>query len=324
MERVSQCLLREVQKNFPLVSEPYKELGKRCGLSEEEVFEYLTKFKEEGLLRQISAIFNPQALGYRTTLVAASVPPQKIEKAAQVINAYPGVSHNYLRDHHYNLWFTIAIPPGKDPDKTVQRLLEEAKVSDYLLLPIKRVFKIALILDLNEEGNGNGQEAKVVIKTAPPPDEKIISLVRLTQEDLPLVSRPFTIIGKKISLPEEEILRWLKEGLKTGLIRRFAGLVRHTKAGFHGNVMVAWQVPKERMEEVGQGLAGEPGITHCYERRSYPHWPYNLYTMLHAKEKEEALALVESLAQKYDLREYLPLTTLKELKKIRLKLFWEE
>ncbi len=324
MERESQCLLREIQKNFPLVSEPYKELGKRCGLSEREVFEYLAKFKKEGLLRQISAIFNPQALGYRTTLVAASVPPQKIEKAARVINAYPGVSHNYLRDHHYNLWFTIAIPPGKDLDETVKRLLEKADVTNYLLLPIKRVFKIALILDLNEEGNGNGQEAKVVVQSAPPPDEKIISLVRLTQEDLPLVSRPFTTIGRKISLAEEEILNWLKEGLKTGLIRRFAGLVRHTKAGFHGNVMVAWRVPKEQVEKVGPGLASEPGITHCYERRSYPHWPYNLYTMLHAKEKEEALSLVESLARKYSLREYLPLATLKELKKIRLKLFWEE
>ena len=324
MEKSTQILLNEVQRNFPLVPKPYEELARRCGFSEEEVLRRLARLKEQGLLRQISAIFNPQALGYRTSLVAASVPKEVLSRAAEAINAYPGVSHNYLRDHRYNLWFTIAVPPGERLQEAVERLLAKTGASAFLLLPIKRVFRIALILDLMEEIDGDQQEANVIIEASPPPDKKTISLVRATQEDLPLVSRPFAAIGKRISLSEEEVLSWLKRGLKSGLIRRFAGLIRHTKAGFKGNVMVAWRVSTERLEEVGRGLASERGITHCYERLSYPHWPYNLYTMLHARSQEEALKLVRELAPKYGLTEYIPLVTIKELKKIRLKLFWNK
>ncbi len=317
-----QLLLDAVQRDFPLVPEPYQALGERVGLEEPKVRELLAELKQEGILRQISAIFNPQALGYRTCLVAAAVPEERLTQATTRINAYPGVSHNYLRDHHYNIWFTIAVPPGEGLSETVQSLLAQAGVEEYLLLPIKRVFRIALILDLAEEANGGSTSPQVVLEPAPPPDQKTIALVRATQEDLPLLPRPFEELGKSLSLSEEEVLRWLKEGLRQGLIRRFAGLVRHTRAGFKGNVMVAWQVPPERLEEVGHGLAGEKGITHCYERLTYPHWPYNLYTMLHARDRQEALALVKNLAPKYGLKDYLPLVTLKELKKIRLKLFW--
>ncbi len=322
MEGKTQRLLAEIQRNFPLVPEPYKELAQRCKISEREVFEFLTSLKNKGILRQISAIFNPQALGYKTTLVAASTPEKDIEQAAKVINAYPGVSHNYLRDHYYNLWFTIAVPPGQILEETIQKLLNKAGISEFLILPVKKIFRIALVLNLGEEGEEAGQEVRLITKKIVIPDEKTISLVRITQEDLPLVSRPFAMIGEKLSLSEKEILKWIKQGLKSGLIRRFAGLIKHTKVGFHGNVMVAWQVPEKRIEEVGQKIAEERGITHCYERRSYKHWPYNLYTMLHAKSHEEALSLIKTLAPKYGLSNYLPLFTVKELKKIRLKLFW--
>ncbi len=322
MRRKTRILLTEIQKNFPLVPEPYKELAQRCKISEEEVFEALTDLKNKGILRQISAIFNPQALGYQTTLVAASTPKKEIEQAARIINAYPGVSHNYLRDHYYNLWFTIAVPPGHMLKETIQKLLNRAGIDEFLILPVKKIFRIALILNFGEENEDSDQEIQLITKKIATPDKKTISLVRLTQEDLPLVARPFGILGEKISLSEEEILNWIKQGLKSGLIRRFAGLIKHTKAGFRGNVMVAWQVPEQRVEEVGKKLAGEHGITHCYERRSYMHWPYNLYTMLHAKDHEEALSLIRTLAPKYNLSKYLPLFTIKELKKIRLKLFW--
>ena len=325
MERINQKILTEVQRRFPLERRPYKVLGERLGLSEEEIIKRLEQLKEQGILRQIGAIFNPSALGYQTSLVAAAVKEDRLLSAAEIINAYPGVSHNYLRDHQYNLWFTIACPPGRELNTLVDALLKKAQVEDYLLLPIKRVFRIAVVLNFSE----NGEEAPSGFqntrpKISPPPDKKTIALVRTTQEDLPRTKYPFSLWAEKVGLSVEELLDWLKKGLEKGLIRRFAGLVKHTRAGFKGNVMVAWRVPQERLDEVGRSLAQEKAVTHCYERVSYPHWPYNLYTMLHASDREEAQKIITGLSQKLGLSDYLPLVTIKELKKIRLKLFWSE
>ncbi len=326
MDKIDRRLLTEVQRRFPLESRPYKTLAERLSLKEEEILERLERLKEAGVLRQISAIFDPKALGYETCLVAAEVPKKILDEAVRVINAYPGVSHNYLRDHRLNIWFTIAVPPGERLEDTVAALLARAGVEKYLLLPIKRVFHIAVVHDLDREnGIDSPSEAQ-----APPsgekkfslPDERTVSLVRLTQEDLPRVKHPFRLLAERVDLGEEELLLWLKKGLETGLIRRFAGLVKHTRAGLKGNIMVAWEVPEERLEEVGNFFAREKKITHCYERQSYPEWPYNLYTMIHAKDEKEARETVYSLASQAKVEKFLPLTTLRELKKIRLKLFW--
>ena len=323
MEATDRALLNEIQQRFPLEARPYAALAQRLSLSEEEVLARLLNLKREGILRQISAIFNPAALGYRTTLVAAAVSEEKLSQAAETINSYPGVSHNYLRDHFFNLWFTIAVPPGEDLKETVANLLARAEVEKYLLLPIKRVFHIAAVYVLGEDG-GESQdlEVKTSFSRVSPPDPRTITLVRLTQEDLPLCPRPFQEIARKAGLQEEEVLSWLKEGLSRGIIRRFAGLIRHTRAGLKGNIMVAWQVPPGRIEEVGKFLAREKKITHCYERKSYPEWPYNLYTMVHARDETEARKTVADLATRLEIPAYLPLKTVKELKKIRLKLFW--
>lgn len=324
MDDRDKMLLTEVQRRFPLETRPYEALAQRLSLTEKEVLERLQKLKKEGILRQISAIFNPQALGYQTTLVAAEIPQERLSKAVKVINAYPGVSHNYLRDHLFNIWFTIAVPPGEDLETVLASLLSQAGVKNYLPLPIKKVFHIAVVHDLGPE-NGAEEEKNISpggsIKSIPP-DARTISLVRLTQEDLPRVERPFLALAQKGGFTEEEILSWLKKGLETGIVRRFAGLVRHTKAGVRGNIMVAWKVPAEELETIGKNFSREKKITHCYERLSYPSWPYNLYTMVHGKDEKEALKTVKDLALRFGLTDYLPLVTLKELKKTRLKLFW--
>ncbi len=324
MDERDKRLLGEVQRRFPLEPEPYRALAERLSLSEEEVLERLKSLKQKGILRQISAIFNPQALGYKTTLVAAAIPEGRLPEATEVINSYPGVSHNYLRNHHYNIWFTIAVPPGESLEEKVPALLTQAGAEKYLLLPIKRVFHIAVVHDLGENNTleEDRPASSEVKKDFPLPDLLTISLVRLTQDDLPRCQRPFSALAEKAGLSEEELLEWIKKGLETGLIRRFAGLVRHTKAGVRGNIMVAWKVPEDKLEEVGKNFPREKKITHCYERKSYPHWPYNLYTMVHDSDQKKALETVKNLASRFHLREYLPLVTLKELKKTRLKLFW--
>ncbi|WP_457756261.1 siroheme decarboxylase subunit alpha [Thermodesulfatator indicus] len=326
MDQKDKILLTEIQKRFPLESAPYQSLARKLSISEEEVITRLNKLKKAGILRQIGAIFNPHALGYQTSLVAAAVPEEKFSQAADVINAFPGVSHNYLRNHFYNMWFTIAVPPNEPFEETLAELIKKAGVSRFLILPIKRIFHIAVVYDLNEnhteDNNIDFSFSDTDMKNFLVPDEKTISLVKLTQEDLPRVSRPFQEIARKIGLDEGEVLSWIKDSLNKGIIRRFAGLVRHTRAGVRGNIMVAWEVPEDQLEKVGKALAKEKKITHCYERKSYPEWPYNLYTMVHAQSPEEALIFIENKANELKISSYLPLETIKELKKTRLKLFW--
>ena len=251
MEVLDRKLLNLIQKDFPLVPRPFSEIGKRLDLSEEEVLERLSRLTEEGVLRQIGAIFNPQALGYRTTLAALSVPEERVEEAARIINAHPGVSHNYLRDHRFNFWFTLAVPPGRDLSEEAQKIARRARAEDLLLLPIKRVFRISVVFDLEEGTAGDGAFSRV--RETVVPDEETVRLVKALQEPLPLSPQPFKEVARSLGLSEDEVLSWIREMLSRGVMRRFAGLVRHTKAGFKENVMVAWRVP-------GDGLDPGPSL----------------------------------------------------------------
>ncbi len=312
-------LIYLLQKSFPLTSRPFDEIAKHLQTEEKLVLEVLRSWQKNGKLRQISAIFNPPALGHSSSLFAFKVPEKNLKKAESVINAHPGVSHNYLRNHTYNFWFTLVVPPGMDLLKEAEYLLKESGAEDFLYLPIIKVFKIAAVFDVESLNNfeENPLENKDEIF---PFSELDKNLVKLLQEPLPLVPEPFKVLAEKLGLKEEFIFEWLNNMKEKGALRRFAGLFRHVKLGYKRNIMVAWLVPEERIVEVGQKLSKYTFITHCYLRRSYPRWPYNIYTMCHFK--EEGFETIKNISQELSLSEFLPLETLRELKKIRLKLFY--
>ncbi|MFN4196749.1 MAG: Lrp/AsnC family transcriptional regulator [Caldimicrobium sp.] len=132
-------------------------------------------------------------------------------------------------------------------------------------------------------------------------------------EGLPIVEKPYAEIAKKLQLTEEEVISTIKELLAKKIIRRLGGTLRHNLVGYEGNAMVAWEVPEERLEEVGNYFANKPFVTHCYIRDTYPDWPYNLYTMCHAKSKEELLRLITEAGKELNLTNYQILFTLKEI-----------
>ncbi len=135
----------------------------------------------------------------------------------------------------------------------------------------------------------------------------------LLSEGLPLEPRPFAVLADRLGVPEETVLATVRSLLDKKVIRRLGAIIRHNLSGYEGNAMVAWRVPEERIEEVGQKLAAKPFITHCYLRRTYPDWPYNLYTMIHASTEEECRQLVEEIARELDLPEHEMLFTEKEI-----------
>ncbi|WP_041434784.1 siroheme decarboxylase subunit beta [Thermodesulfatator indicus] len=152
-------------------------------------------------------------------------------------------------------------------------------------------------------------------------DKKIIAAL---SEGLPLTLRPYEDLAKNLDISEEELFSRIKKLKEKGVIRRLGGTIRHDQAGIKGNVMVAWIVPSNRLDEVGQKCARYPFITHCYVRETAPDWPYNFYTMVHAENETECLKLVENLAEELNLKDYELLFTKKEIVRRMRRYFSEE
>jgi len=311
-------LFRLLQKEFPLTKRPFLAIAKRVGLKEIELISLLSNWEREGRLRQISAIFNPEYFGHRSALFALKVGEEKLGLAIDRINSHPGVSHNYLRKHEYNLWFTLVVPQGKDLLKEASALCQEFSENGLLFLPILKKYKISVVFETGEEGAEDFQSIKTFNFT-----EDDVRMVKALQEPLPLVKEPFAVKAEELNCKVEEIFAWLKKMKRVGALRRFGALFKHQRLGYRHNVMVVWQVEEKRVDEVAKSLSKIPEITHCYLRKSYPEFPYNLYTMCHFKE-ENFQEKITAWANTLGIKNYLPLETIQELKKIRLKLFYDE
>ena len=330
MDRISLALMDIIQRSFPLSSRPYEQLAERVGVSSGEVRQRLARFKEEGQLRQISAIFNTGAIGYHSSLAALAVPEERVEEAAAALNHYPGVSHNYLRPgQYYNIWFTLAVPPWESLEDVARQLTIDAGGWPLLVLPAVKKYKLEVVLDLLDEAESDD----------PPPDTGIprlegasafdaspenIRIVRCIQEDLPLVEEPFAVWGEILGMDGDELIGLIREWIGQGFIRRFAAVLNHRRVGFHANGIVVWHAPEDRIDEYGAVLAGRPEVSHCYHRPAYPEWPYNLYAMIHGRSTDECQAIAARLAEAAGLPDYRILFSTREFKKIRLKLFWDE
>lgn len=149
--------------------------------------------------------------------------------------------------------------------------------------------------------------------------EKLSSLekkvLNVLIEGIPLVERPYEEIAKRLGVSQEEVLSAIKGLLEKKVIRRLGATIRHNLAGYEGNAMVAWMVPEERLDEVGKWFSEKSFVSHCYVRETYPEWPYNFYTMCHARTREELKKLIEESAKELNLSNYEILFTVKEIRR---------
>lgn len=315
-------LLNLLQGDFPLAPQPYAELGARLGLSEETVMARVQALQEGRVLRQINAIFDSRRLGYRATLVALRLPPKRIDAAAGRISQHPGVSHNYRRNHRYNLWFTLTVPPGEDPEATAHRLAQEVEAESTLYLPALRQFKLGVFFDMTGDSQTPKAAPAPSVPSAPSAlNEGDVALVQALQQSLPVASRPFWPLAQQLGLSEAALLAQARGLKERGLMRRFGAVLYHREAGFAANAMVCWRADPARVEELGQALAAFPQVTHAYQRPTYPDWPYGVYTMIHARTRQECHALAATMAEKIGLKDYLLLFSTKEYKKQRVSYF---
>lgn len=326
MDRLDQLLLNRLQSDFPLVPRPFAVMAQDFDIPESEVLHRVDGLKNNRVIRQISAIFDSRALGYQSSLAAFMIEPGRLDEAAETVSAHPGVSHNYARDHRINLWFTITLPPGEDLPGTINDLGQKAGAAKVLFLPTVRLFKIGVNFDLTGE-------ADMTVETSPPnggtrltetavvtPAE--IRAIQVLQEDLPVESRPFAAAARRLGWREEELLDMGSSFIRRGVMRRFAAVIRHRRAGFAANAMGVWMAPESQVEEAGTAMASFAGVTHCYQRPAYPpEWPYNLFTMVHGRTPEDCRSVLEAISHRTGIENYGLLISTKEYKKNRVKYF---
>ncbi|MDP2953692.1 MAG: AsnC family transcriptional regulator, partial [Chloroflexota bacterium] len=264
MDLLDRKLINLLQESFPLEGRPFARLGEQLGTEEGEILRRVQSLKERGLVRQISAIFDTRALGYQSSLVAFRLAPGRLDEAASRVSLHPGVSHNYARDHSYNLWFTLALPPGEDMGRAVQKLAQETGAESALLLPALRVFKLQVYFDMVGDSSGDGPSKETSsIAATPALSPREIEAIRALQQDLSLESCPFQPLAQRLGCEEGELLEQARDFLRRGLMRRYGVMLNHRRAGIHGNAMGCWAVPASRVEEVGQVMAAFKEVSHC-------------------------------------------------------------
>lgn len=319
-------LLNALQWDFPLEVRPFAALGGRIGLTEQEVIDRVSRLRAAGVIRQISAIFDSGALGYRSSLVAMRVNAEDEARAVEVINAHPGVSHNYRREHPFNMWFTLTVHGSRDLESEMRRLAEGAGAQSARLLPTLRTFKINVRLDVTGRTGASARDDEAPpapARDVPPVTVDDVLAVRELQKDLPACPEPFAAAAGRLGITTQELLDRAGTLLKTGRMRRFAAVLRHQRAGFTHNAMSVWECPPEDIERCGRIIASFKAVSHAYHRPTYPDWPYPLFGMIHARSLEACRETARALSEATGITGYDLLFSTKEWKKVRVQYFTE-
>lgn len=324
-------LMNILQSRFPLDPEPFGPVAAEAELSVDEALERTQRLLDGRIIREITPIFDTRALGYESMLVAAKVDAEHPHRAAKIINSHPGVSHNYLRTHEFNLWFTIATPPdsGLGLQGTLDVLQRLTGAESIRQLPTLKLFKINMNLEMEKGTDALAAVAEAATPReleAQPYDDFDIAVIRALQGPMRAVERPYDEAAAALGVDVESLLAHLEGMVERKILRRVAAILYHRRAGFSANGMGVWKVPEEKILEVGSRMASVRGISHCYERPTYPDWPYSLFTMAHGRSKEECDAILQAIADEHDLHgdDRATLYSSTEFKKVRLHYFTED
>ena len=329
LDELDKRLLNLMQGSFPLAPRPYAEVARLAEVAEEEVLSRVRHLLDERIIRQVTPIFDTRVLGYKSMLVAASVDPENPHRAARIVNSHPGVSHNYLRNHDFNMWFTIAVEPDSKLglDGTLDVIQRETGADSIRQLPTLRLFKIRMDLEMEQGTEALQQAAADSEYREPEPielEELDIAVIKALQGDLPVVPEPYAPTADELGLSQEQLLAHLESMQERRALRRVAAILFHRRAGYSANGMGVWRVPEEQILEFGPLMASFRGISHCYQRPTYADWPYSVFTMAHGRSKDECDAILDSIEERTGIGERATLYSSTEFKKIRLLYFTED
>ncbi len=295
-------LLNDFQRGFPLTETPFHDIALSLHTGEQEILDKLRQMQTDGSVSRVGAVFRPHRVG-ASCLAALAVPEDSLEAVAAVVNAYPEVNHNYEREHRYNLWFVVT---AADEARRTAILSEIERKTAYplLFLPMLADYHIDLGFDLHGVPDGKKSRkpniAKPRIEFTPRVEDK--RLVAAIQGGLPLVSRPYSEIATLAGLNEAQVIRRLDEMERGDVIKRMGIIVRHHELGFRSNAMAVWDVPDESVDALGRCIGHYDFVTLCYRRRrQLPDWPYNLYCMIHGRDRVTVQGHLQQLKEQCSL-----------------------
>jgi DNA-binding Lrp family transcriptional regulator len=330
-------LLNLLQSRFPLEERPFRAVAEQAEMSESDVLDRASWLLDKRIIREITPIFDTPALGYSSMLVAAKVDGDNPQRAAKIVNEHPGVSHNYLRNHEFNLWFTIATPPDSKLglEGTLEVLRDLSGAESMRQLPTITMFKINMNLEMEGDTAALAAPAEAAAplpREAVPIDDLDVAVIRAAQGPMAVRSDAYMPAAEKLGIPVEQLLEHLRGMVSRKLLRRVAAILYHRRAGFSANGMGVWNVPEEEIATLGPRMAAVRGISHCYRRPTYPDWPYSVFTMAHGRSKEECDAVLDGVAAISGIEgeDRATLYSSTEYKKVRLHYFtrdyadWEE
>jgi DNA-binding Lrp family transcriptional regulator len=331
LDEMDRRLMNLLQSSFSLDPEPYALIATEAGLAPDEVKARTQRLLDERIIREITPIFDTRALGYSSMLVAAKVDSEHPHRAAQIVNSHPGVSHNYLRTHEFNLWFTIATPPDSKLglEGTLELLQRLTGAESIRQLPTLTLFKI----NMNLEMEGDTDALAAAVEAAPPReleaqpyDDTDVAVIRALQGPMDVTDRPYAAAAHEVGMTTGAFLDHLRGMVDRRILRRVAAILYHRRAGFSANGMGVWRVPEDGIEEIGRRMAAVRGISHCYQRPTYADWPYSVFTMAHGRSKQECDAILDRIADEHDLHgeDRAVLYSSTEYKKVRLHYFVDD
>jgi DNA-binding Lrp family transcriptional regulator len=351
MNELEQNILAIIQDAFPLEERPYQVLADQLGSDEQSVFAAVEGLRKSAIIRRIGGVYDSKALGFISRLCAGKVPTvatgaaddNALEKFAAAVNEIPAITHNYVRSHEYNVWFTVIAQSEAKIQKIVDEACSKTELHDVHILNATKKFEINTVM-------GGRLDAKRGSAGSPPKtrDESGVILsersesknlmqkqstvrilsdsdrtrIRIACTDIPHTLTPFK--DWNVSCDE------LREDLALRRMRRFGAILRHQEAGFAFNAMVCfaetvdcrqWSVDRNSVNPAGAILASKPYISHCYNRPAFEGFPYTLYAMIHAQSAEELESYIKEAAESIGKPDYAVLHSVRELKKTSFEFF---
>ncbi|MBR0985604.1 siroheme decarboxylase subunit beta [Bradyrhizobium liaoningense] len=288
---VELALIDRWQHDFPLVEKPFEIVGRSAALDEQAAIGVFRRMREHDLISRVGAVVRPNTVG-ASTLAAMQVPPDRLDRVAEIVSRELLVTHNYEREHDLNLWFVIA---GTDADAitdTIDRI--EAQTGLPVVdLPMVQAYHLGLGFSLREP---RAQKRMVPATGDYRPDPRDQRILAAIENGLPLVEHPYLAVADQLALGQDEVIARLEHLVAAGVVTRFGCVVRHDKLGFRSNAMAVWNIPDQVIGDVAAIFARHPSVTLCYQRPPRPPvWPYNLFCMVHARSREEAYAAIDEL-----------------------------
>lgn len=302
MDDIDRQLLIHLQKDIPLLPKPFEAVGRKVGIDSADVILRMNRLAEEKVIREIAAIFDLDKINYQSTLVGMKLAEDKVDAAAAVICRHPGVPQCCKRRGEWNLWFLLALPLQESLEAHVARLEQftgAQKTFSFNTLQVYKPFE-------------SGEDKKELT-------EREIQLVRLLQEEFPLTDEPFRKLARQAGVTEESLLREIQLFQKSGFLKRLTATTTFGEKSSE-NTLVMWQVPQEKIDAAGRGIAAFSEVQSCKAQMACEDLPYSLHAVI----ERVSQGLLDKIEQRIGLWPSQCFLKEKDYKKSRLKYFSEE